>query len=296
MKLKRRALGLILGAILLSGCGNEVTDELSQQIGENMSSIDEMGGGDDTLAFRLPSPKLRKSAGETILDWTERLTAPFTIQRAHAVLCRLTDTFDTCTSNRLTRTFSGCTIGSATISGTVKLDYTDAAVDNACALTANGHSIARTPSFTVSGRRGQTLTVSKTGSVGQRIIRGSSADAFTFSNDGIRRVFTDSTGATTYDFTTEVTTAFTLTGSSRTDRSINGGSLKITNNLTGISCEVTATAATWSSSCSCPVAGSWSGNCSNGDTLLIELTGCGSATVTKGLVSQGVSFDRCESL
>lgn len=289
-------LAILVGTGLwFASCGQSTDiEETGQQVGDVMASIDEQGGSVGTLTqldgvrktFRRLSPN---DVEDTLF---EKVFAP----SAYAVSCSGYG-FGSCSSNVVTRTFGGCTVGAATFSGTVTFTWGGASA--ACTLTAANDTITRVPSFTVTGRRGATLTVSKSGSVGQRITWSSgtgTSKVFSFSNDGIRRVFADSAGTTTFDYTTATTSAITVTGTSRSNRVLSGGSLRVTDNLTGGTCDFVPTAVTWNAStCNCPVSGSWAGTCSDGSSNSLTLTGCGTGTLVIGSSSQDITFDRCAS-
>lgn len=310
---RRSALTLIFLMTLLSplSCGKddagsggstsstELT-ELGQQVGDVMASIDEFGTNTGTIseasetrtAQRLfarharPSPVLSASA-EKALD--------FLLPSAQAATCSAGAVWSTCAGGiSRTLTFGGCTVGSATFSGTVGLTYS---VANACSFSAAGDTLTRVPSFTVTGRLGATLTVSKTGTVGQRLTWASgtgTSKVFFFSNDGIRRVFSSGGTTTAFDFTTSTTSALTLTGTSRSSRVLSGGTLRVTNNLTSVTCDYVPSSVSWTTTCNCPTSGRWSGSCSDGSTTLIVLSGCGTASITQNTSSGTVVFDRCE--
>jgi hypothetical protein len=261
--------------------------ETGQQVGDVMASIDESGGGSGSYALLEDSARrtyARLAPGELRAPWS-------LVPEAQAATCGIS-TFSGCVSNVNTRTFGGCTIGAATFNGTVTLTFSDAATDNTCLLTANGHSITRDPNFTVTGRRGATLTVAKTGTNGQKIER-ASAGVFSFTNDGIRRYFTTGGGSTLFDFTTQTTSAITVTGASRSGRTLSGGTLRVTNNLTNTSCDFVPSSVTWDATCNCPTSGSWSATCSDGKSATLSITGCGTATLTMGSESEDFTFDRC---
>lgn len=277
-----------------SSSGSVDIQETAQQVGDNMASIDEAGGSTGSIAsFRhglrgseaLMARLAPESAGD--IFWRTLL-----MPVAQATSCSLSNLFSSCSSNVITETFSNCTIGAATLSGTVTFTWSDAGVDNTCLMTSSGHSIARAPNFTLTGRRSATLSVTKTGAVGQRITRGASANALTFTNDGIRRAFAAG-GVTLFDFTTATTSGITITGAARNGRVANGGTLRVTNNLTSEVCDYSPSNVTWSSSCICATSGSWSGTCSDGSSSLLTLTGCGTADFSKGGSSEAVTFDRC---
>ncbi|MCM0605615.1 MAG: hypothetical protein KA715_05950 [Xanthomonadaceae bacterium] len=285
----------------LMACGSTVSDtteETGQQVGDAMASIDEGGGSTSgTFAYQQNIESAKRTFARlspadiepTLLD--KLVGSVYPIQSAHAGLCSLESTFSSCASNVMTRTFSGCTIGAATVTGTVALNFTDAAVDNTCSLASVGHAVARTPAFVITGRRGATLTVSKAGTNGQVLTKGSGS-TFTFSNDGIRRAFS---GAATFDFTTQTTSSITVTGTSRSGRVMTGGNLRVTNNTTSVTCDFVPTNVTWVATCNCATSGSWAGTCSDGKTSSLSITGCGTATVTLGTSSTSVTFDRCFS-
>jgi hypothetical protein len=117
---------------------------------------------------------------------------------------------------------------------------------------------------------------------------------FTYSNDGISRVFT--LGATTlFNQTTTTTSPVTITGGARANRVMSGGNIRVTNNLTSVTCNYVPTSVTWaaSGSCNCPETGSWAGSCSNGKSTTLSITGCGTANYTEGSETTAVTFDRC---
>jgi hypothetical protein len=245
--------------------GTDIEDG-GQQIGDVMASIDEAGGSGGTLGRE--ELEDRSACG--------------------------TSTFGACSSNVIVRTFGGCSIESATLSGTVTLTWGGGSAS--CAMASAGDTVTRAPAFTLTGRRGATLTVSKTASFGQKLTWASGAGAskvFNFTNDGIRRVFTGPGGNTLFDFTTETTSAITITGTTRAGRTVNGGTLRVTNNVSGVTCDYSPSNLTGASTCTCATSGSWSGTCSDGKTTTLTLTGCGTATFAIGSDSTSVSFDRC---
>jgi hypothetical protein len=206
------------------------------------------------------------------------------IPESYAASCGI-GTFGSCTGSAVTRTFSGCSIGSATLDGTVTLTFAQAD----CKVDATNETVTRVPAFTITGRRGATLTVSKSGSVGQTITK--TAGGYSFANDGIRRVFDGA--LTSFDFTTTTTTALTFTGGTRATRVLTGGTLRVTNNSANTYCDFTPSSVTWTSTCSCATSGSWGGTCSDGKTSTLTITGCGTGTLTVGSDSSSVTLDRC---
>lgn len=289
----RNKMIFLLGvSMLISSCGgssssDQTNDETAQQVGDSMSSLDEMGGSTGSLAL------LNMNSGSAFAELNHspanKLFEIFDlIAPVSAAACRTAATFSDCSSSSRTRTFSGCTIGSTTWTGSVALAFSD----SSCSMSATSNSVARSPSLTVTGKSGGTLTVSKTGTVGQKITK-TGTGTFSFSNDGIRRVIADSNGTSIHDFTTTTTSDVTVTGASRSGRTLNGGAFHIVNNLKSTSCDITPSDVTWTSACNCATSGTWAGTCTGGKVFTISITGCGEATVTNGTESAAVTFDRC---
>ena len=256
---------LALSTLIRCNTSNPVDiQETGQQIGDVMASMDEMGGNSGSLAASYAEPTFTRLVSE------ETEIASYSPTGIRSVACVSADPFSTF----------------------ISFTWADGA--SSCLLSATGATVSRAPQFTATGRRGATLTVSKTGTYGQKITK-TGADTFTFSNDGIKRVFA-AAGATLFDFTTTTTADIGITGTARTGRIISGGTLRVANNLTGGTCDYSPTAVTWAASCNCAVSGSWSGSCSDGKTSTMTITGCGTATLTVGADSESFTFDRCYSI
>lgn len=265
--------------------------EIAQQVGDVMASVDESGGTTNGTMVMMESHQRFIASRETSVfnGASSFLQSLGLLPSAQAVACQDT-TFTGCTASQKVRDLGGCTIGSATFTGDITLQFSD----SGCVLNSDGDSVDRNPDFTVSGIRGANLSVAKTGTYGQRIIR-VSAGNFTFANDGIRRLFTLA-GETLFDYTTRTTSPITVTGTSRTDRVMSGGQLRVTNNVSGVNCNYAPTAVTWAANCNCAVSGSWAGSCSDGKTTSITITSCGVGSIIIGEESEALSFDRCYSL
>lgn len=307
---------LIFLAILVTalvGCKNSAEDpvdgtevsENAQSIGDVMASIDEMGKfpGDIT---RYDSQSVEKMFARYFpADLQNQSYAGFRLwaPEAQAASCSgsTSSGFDTCGTtgaNKIVRTFNGCTLrDSISFTGTVTLTWTGAVN---CNTTGNGSSITRVPNFTVQGRRSANLAVTKTGASGQVLVRGASANDYTFASDGINRKFTRN-GNTIFDHTSSTGTSFVITGaSSRAGRVIQSGSLRIKNNVSNVTCTYTANNVTWgTAACNCPTSGSWTGstNCDDGNghltTSTLVINGCGTGKYTEGNETTDVTFDRC---
>lgn len=283
----------LLALLALVSCAEEEDavdiQETAQQIGDVMASVDESGGTTNGTMVMMESHKRMMASREKSATPFSFLNSMGLLPSAQAVACKDT-TFTGCASSQKVRDLAGCTIGVATFSGDITLQFSD----SGCVVDSDGDYVDRNPDFAVSGIRGANLTVAKTGTYGQRITRVSSGN-FTFANDGIRRLFTLA-GETLFDYTTRTTTAIGITGTSRSDRVMTGGQLRVTNNVSGVSCNYAPSNVTWASTCNCATSGTWTGTCSDGKDTSITVTGCGTGTIIVGEESEGLSFDRCYSL
>jgi hypothetical protein len=154
--------------------------EMAQQVGDSMASVDESSGSSSgTISFNeaRASEKMfarlvpeRSSSVASALETWQRLLVPM----SEATSCLLSNgTWEVCASNVITRTFAGCTIGTATVNGTVTLTWSGGA--SSCHISANGNAITREPDITISGPRGGTLTIKKSATVGQKLTRTSAS-------------------------------------------------------------------------------------------------------------------------
>lgn len=279
-----------------------LSQQLAQDVGDVMASIDEGSGGKANGSFTLNE---FKAAEKMIARYVpqKNLNKQFAVRtvipRAEAAACYNTG-WGSCSANALTRTFNNCQIGNATLNGTVALSFGGGAAS--CSVSAAGHHVSRIPNFTLTGLYGGTLAVNHTGTFGQRLeyVSGAGSSAvFNFSNDGIRRKI--SFGSIVYNdsITTTVNGPLTITGVQRNGRTLTstgGAALRVTNNETGKTCDFTPSAVTWSSNCSCATSGSWSASCSDSESATLTITSCGAGTFTSGTESTSVTFDRCTSI
>jgi len=281
--------------------------EPGQQVADVSSSVDESGGGTSAISS-VDQRSLSNNLLANDVQTYEKTFARYNQELGTENLNILSEintkaecgasTFGSCSSQTITRTFGGCTMGAATFNGTVNLVWGGGA--STCALSATSQHITRSltgSGITITGRRGATLTTTNTGSVGQRLTWTSGSGTsrvFSFTNDGVKRVFTTSGGSTLFDFTTTTGSAITVTGTTRGNRTMSGGSLVVVNNLNSNSCTFVPSSVSWgSSSCNCPTSGSWSATCTNGDSYTLTINSCTTGTFTSGSTSESVTFDRC---
>ena len=268
--------------------------EMAQQIGDAMAGIDEAGGNvggglalmkaDMTMFARRVPHALEKQSLMSIL-----------VPKAQAAACTVATGWGGCSNNVIVRDFGGCDIagGSAVVSGTVTLTFTDAAVDSTCQLAATGNYVLRDPNYTVTTQSGAQLAVTKSSTFGQLVTR-ISPHIFQIHNDGINRKLTFS-GATIIDITTTIDEddPLLVSGTARTGRVLYDGTINIADNLSAKTCTLQPSNVTWSAGCKCATSGSWAGSCSTGTTANLSITGCGTAEMTMNGTTESITFDRC---
>ena len=319
-----KVLMMVVIVIVLSACGKvseesyeiDATDEMAQQIGDAMASLDEGGGSNagqlakiDVTGYEKSFARLAGSqdfisrmAQKDFSEVTQDLSA-LLISKSYAVDCSAV-TFSGCAGGALVRDFSnGCSLADhrpqiariGTATGYVRLTYagTGAGTCTIPAITGTD-SVTRIPNYRITGLRGAIFDVSAI-STGQKITRIGQA-AFTYENAGIRRQFTTGSGEQVLDMTIKTSSTIAITGKLRHNRSLSGGGMTITNNLTGLACTVSpSNNVTWTTGCNCPSSGSWSGTCTDTQTLTVTFSGtCGETTLTKGSVIKAVTMDRCQ--
>jgi hypothetical protein len=301
--MKKRTLLLALSALLVLGCKKNVddesytvdsTNETAQQVGDAMASMDESGGTTNGAVASLEIQSYQKafarlSAGEA--SKSENIFKAL-FPMAQAAACN-TIAFSSCTASQKTRSVTGCTTaGGGTMDGNVTLEFSGSGAGT-CTIPNATDSVSRKPNYSITGLRGATFTVSAP-STGQTLTR-TGATTFDFTNSGIRRTFVTPKGTTLLDVTAATGSAISVTGNNRNTRTMSGGSLVVTNNLTSVSCTLTPSSVQWTSACNCPTAGSWSGTCSDASSFQVAFSStCGQTTVTKDGVATTVTMDRCQ--
>lgn len=215
------------------------------------------------------------------------------ISRAWAGPCIL-ETFDGCASGERTRSFNDCTfLGAATISGSVTLTFSDAA---SCRIANVDDSVTREANFTVTGPRGAKAQVSSAGG-GQKVTR--TATGFLYGVLGMQRTLTDAGGKKVVDISSKTLEDFVISGSTRSDRTIHSGKLELTHHLAKYTTVLSPEQVKWTGSCTCPVSGKLHGTVTGArasKSFTLELTGCGTGTLTTDDDSAEVTFERCASL
>ena len=193
-----------------------------------------------------------------------------------------------------TATFDNCDVGIVTVDGSINLTFSDAAV---CNIATVGDSVNRTGSLTLSALGGS-LAITTPGG-GQTLTR--TATGFTFAVPGMERVLTLPSGKKLFDISTMTTSPLAITGTSRADMVIAGGTLVVQHNLANYSVSLTPDNLTWTPTCNCASSGSLTGTVSssgadNGKTATVTITGCGTADVTIDSDTESVTLDRCSTI
>ena len=263
-------------------------DQIGAAVGEVMASADESTKGSGATAqlpiLRMPE-EMRGPLWRQVFDGV--------VRTAYAGSC-VQSLFASCAAGVRTRTFDSCSVGAATLDGSVTLTFSDA---SSCAVAAVGDMVNRTASFTLTGPYGGTLAVSATGG-GQTLTK--TATGFDYAVPGMERVLTGPGGHTLFDISTRTTTPIQITGSSRADLVIVSGALEVTHHLAGYKVTLVPQNLSWSTTCNCAVSGSLTGTVAggkhDGKSASVTLTGCGQADVTVDGDTESVTLDRCAGL
>ncbi len=117
----------------------------------------------------------------------------------------------------------------------------------------------------------------------------------------MERVLTLASGRTLFDIGTATSTPLTITGSSRADMVMVGGTLVVTHHLAGYSVSLTPDHLTWTPTCNCASSGSLTGTVSgggkdDGKSATVTITGCGTADVTVDGNTDSVTMERCAAI
>ncbi len=281
----------VLAAFLMS-CDKIVTEsapvnesiEMSQQLTDLVGSID-----------GLSAVSVSRSA-----DLSVKSTTCFS------------QSFSNCSAGTRAQTYNGCAIGDAVFTGVflVKWYNTTGTPKASCILTNVGEKIGMGPqtNMFISTGRGYTNKTSKVGTLGNVLTwtAGSGGSRqFSLTSDGLRRVITDAAqdNKVVYDITSTVTSAISVNGAARTNRSISGGNLRFLNNLTNETCDFAPQSIFWADpNCSCPTAGNWVGSCNDGvNSRTINMSYvspsnpkvCGQGVITVDGSAATVMLDNC---
>lgn len=302
---------LMIISIFMTSCRSASDDadavstngEMAQQIGDVMSSVDEAAGTGGSFAWINEIEASKQSLfafQKKSVPSKKQLLQLAVPSEAVAATC-FGNGFSTCTANSITRTFNSCTLGTATFTGSVGLAFTGP-TQATCKLAASGDVMKRNPNFSVS-YNSASIAVTKSGTNGETLTYVSNTGAnkvLTLANDGLRRVVTVDS-VVMYDMTTStlnssgVSAPITVTGSDRTNRILNGGTIRLQNNLSGSErCHISPSAVTWSGgTCTCATSGTWTGTCEIKGGFTLSITGCGTANLTVGTETTNVSLNRC---
>jgi hypothetical protein len=279
---------LLVGMMVVAAAGcrkKDEADQIGESVGEAMSSLDESVAGREATAM-LPYRRVPDELKGPL--WRRAIDA--VIPSAYAATC-WEPTFSACSASGVrSKDFGGCTIGGATLEGTVTLTFNRPL----CAVLTAGDAVTRTADFTLTGLYGGTLEVTSPGG-GQTLTK--TAAGFDYTVGGMERTLTGPGGRTLFDIATRTTAPIVVTGSSRSDLKIVSGSLEVDHKVAGYKVTLTAENLAWTSSCNCATSGTLTGTVAggrfDGKSASVTLTGCGEADVTIGDETESVSLDRC---
>lgn len=302
--MKKTTLLLILSTLFVLSCNKsaiddatyavDLTNETAQQVGDAMASVDESGGSTTGSVAASEIQSYQKAFARISVGEASKSESVFKIlfPMAEAAACN-TVQFSACSSSQKIKNVTGCsTAGGGSMNGNITLTFAGSGAAS-CAIPGASDSVSRSPNYSITGLRGATFSVKATSS-GQTLTRVNSTD-FNFTNSGIRRTFVSPKGTTLLDLTSATGSAISVVGTSRNNRTMSGGSLIVTNNLTSVACTLTPSSVQWTSACNCPTAGTWTGSCTDSSTFQVAFgSTCGETTVTKNGVATTVTMDRCQ--
>ncbi len=282
----RVGLALCFAAAALA-CGrgaDEDAEEIGQLVGDVLSSFDEASQGGAFAALERP---MRPTDSLFAPSWGDRIWSAV-LPEAHAAACA-TVTFGACSGGQRKKDFGDCSFGTATLKGSVTLNFSDI-VD--CTMNDVNESITRVADFTLTGRRGATITVNSNGG-GQKVTR--TLAGYTYQVLGMQRVGATANDKKLFDVSTKTLQDIVVTGRSRSDRVMSGGQLEVTHNLRDFITLLEPKDLAWTPTCNCPTSGQVSGAFSGAiiGSFNMTMTGCGTATVTVNDDSRDVTLDRC---
>src|SRR5262245_49098147 len=178
-----------------AGCrrmaGDDEAGQIGAAVGEAMSSLDESVAGETAamLPFRSMPDELKGSLWRRAMDSV--------IPSAYAATC-WEPVFGACNSGVRIKDFGGCTIGPATLTGTVTLTFSRAL----CVVATTGDAVTRTANFSLTGLYGGSLAVTSPGG-GQTLTK--TDTGFSFSVGGMERILTTPNGRRLFDVATHTT-------------------------------------------------------------------------------------------
>jgi len=282
-----KRLSLILVALVIFSCSksSDTSTDSSPSSAAQMSDTftDSVNGvlSNTGLVAAMRAPK---KSSEMIAKFMHDLLLP----EAQAATCAQPGGHNTssCSAGEITTTFD-CHIGlsSNVLTGSTTLTY-----DNGTCDTSGDFEVTRTVDLTITGNYGGTLTVSSASHTdylgasiggGQKLTVASGAK--TFQVLGMNRILTGPGGHKYFDISTHTTADFTVTGSSLSNLTLDGGTLDIIHNLAEYTASWTANNIQWSANCYCPVSGTATGTFTGSvtGTMTIQYgSTCGEATVT----------------
>ncbi len=228
----KRILISLTTLVALSACGSESSSSGTDTVESSDESVEAgvsalsgaaNSGNDEATSFAF----VKRSLAEKIL-------LGFSVEAA-ITACGIPARQDTCASGMKEATYTACsTKGKQTYSGTVNLDFSDAA----CGMDSNNDSVTRTVNITRSGFfKSEVVTSSddhedyrgNTFGGGSKLTRIGIA-SMELEVLGVRKLRTKSNGKVKYDVQTRTTSPLILAGTWNGDRTIKSGTLEVVHN------------------------------------------------------------------
>jgi hypothetical protein len=267
--------------------------EYGQQVGDMMAALDEAGGGQaDWVSSRF----LPRSLERTYYRY-EKKPLSF-IDSAHAAACAQALSAQYQKSGnpcQMVRTFNDCTSDGLKFSGEVNFQFSTAD----CNLSGSDSEVTRAPNVSIDGRRKATLKImvlENASPGGQEIKRIGADPKFEFTSGGVRRYFQTSSGRILFDTTSRTLSPIIVEGQTRSDRKLTGGTFRVLDNKSKVSCDYIPQNVAWSATCNCGVSGEWLASCTDGSSAKVVISSCGKAQVEYHGKKQEFQFDSCFNL
>ncbi len=275
-------------ALMFSNCGKKAadadsTDDADSSVDVSTSAVTAVGGAMDEESgggFSMNS----RSKATSVAEWMQSLLSPVI---AWAADCSGRAKSQSCTAGVRSVTYS-CSIGAASLSGTVALTYSDAG----CAMSTNGYNVTRTVDTAITGRRGGSIKNKSTGvtdfqgnSYGAGVKMTKTAAGLDMDILGVEKILTKDS-KTVFDISKKSTSTLKITGGlDRASRTIASGTLEIYHNVAKFKATHTFSNVKWTSAgCCYPTSGSMTiaySNTSDAGTMTFG-PGCGAYSLVVG--------------
>lgn len=287
----------LLVILFIISCGPVEEDELLR-VEQNYSKTVEMaiaslsGAADD---HQNESYAVNKSYFKNI----KSIINP--IKSVYAAVCSGRAGNSSCSNGVKAKDYTSCTIGGTfqELEGNVSLTYSN----SNCSLSSVNDEVVRTYDYTrelITGATVQTTSEIRQDYEGTSVGGGAKlvkvANGYNLSINGKHKIRKRSDGKTVLDISIRTTSPINFSTLARSQRTIDGGSLVLANNLAEYKITLTPDSLQFTGDCCYPTSGTlsvvYSGSVSGSGS--VTFTSCGQATVSKDADSFDIDFDSCE--